>query len=262
MQLEQHERSVQRMKSRWPRRARTSASATCAVLAASACGAAAPDPTLRTDSAGIAIVEHNLTDLKQVCEVSVRPELVIGSVDGGAEYELYRVFGASELSDGRIAVVNSGSNEVRFYNQTGTHLQSVGRRGRGPGEFENAYLLWVLPGDTAWVGDYSPWQFHLFGPDGRWSRTVRPEPTFHHLPAVIEVLADGRTLLAVRPLPSENENWSEQQLIVTLHAPDGTVQDTVGLFPNGRRRYPAMRSLLGVSVGELVGTVGATLPVS
>lgn len=87
---------------------------------------------------------------------------------------------------------------------------------------------------AAWVGDYRPWQFLVFGPDGQWVRTVRPEPVFPNPPGVIEVLGDGRTLLATRPITSQGENWSERYLTVVLHGPDGSVLDTVGTYPNGR----------------------------
>jgi hypothetical protein len=41
------------------------------------------------------------------------------------------------LEDGRIAVLNGGTQEIRFYDATGTYLRSVGGEGEGPGEFES-----------------------------------------------------------------------------------------------------------------------------
>ena len=228
------------------------------LLAAAACGGAGSEDgaTIASDSAGIAILSHDILDPNQVCVVGAEPEVVIGSADATSEYELYRVFGASKLGDGRIAVLNQGSHEIRYYDSTGRHLQSTGREGRGPGEFANAFLLWVLPGDTAWAGDYRPWQFHVFGPDGQWVRTVRPEPALPNPPGVVEVLDDGRILLANRPITSEGENWSERYLTVVLHGPDGSILDTIGTYPNGRwgrlsdfprlGLYPLFESFFGI----------------
>lgn len=205
-----------------------------AITASCAGASPATEPVVESDSAGIAIVNNDVTRMDRECVVSHEPDVVIGSAGGGPEYELFRVFGASQLSDGRIVLVNQGSHELRYYDAAGRHLRNAGRGGRGPGEFANAFQLWVLPGDTAWVGDYRPWQFLVFAPDGQWVRTVRPQPVFPNPPAVVEVLDDGRTLLATRPFPSEGENWSERHLTVVLHAPDGTVEDTIGTYADSR----------------------------
>jgi hypothetical protein len=211
--------------------------ALCAVLpAVITCdnGAVSNRATVATDSAGITIVANDIPQTGSVCEVSAEPDVAIGAVEAGEAYELYRVFGASQLSDGRIVLVNQSSHELRFYDGAGRHLMSSGRGGRGPGEFQNAFQLWVLPGDTIHVGDYRPWQFHVFAPDGRWVRTVRPRPEYGNPPGVIEVLDDGRSLLAVRPSISAGPNWSVRHLTVVMHAPDGSVLDTIGSYENGR----------------------------
>src|SRR5687768_16430233 len=125
---------------------------TCVLVAITSCGDARTGSrrSVETDSAGITILKHDLTRIDRLCEIGSEPGVVIGSADEGPEYELHRVFGASQLSDGRIVVVNQGSHELRYYDRAGRHLQSTGRGGRGPGEFDNAFLLWVLPGDTSW----------------------------------------------------------------------------------------------------------------
>jgi hypothetical protein len=152
------------------------------------------------DSSGIVIVENDLARLPLMCVVGDAPTIAIGSTDGASEYELHRVFGASRLGDGRIVLVNQGSSQLRFYDASGRFLMSAGRSGSGPGEFRDAFYLWVLPGDTIWVGDYDPWQFLVFSPAGHWVRTVRPTPEYVNSPAVINVLDDGRAVLAQQPL--------------------------------------------------------------
>ena len=84
--------------------------------------------------------------------LAAEPDLVIGVLEGAAEYQLYRVGRPVRLSDGRIAVPNSGSHEVRLFDASGRFLRSVGRLGSGPGEFGefSALRLCVLPdGDSA-----------------------------------------------------------------------------------------------------------------
>jgi hypothetical protein len=191
------------------------------------------DSIVAHDSAGIAIVENDVLARTETCAVGDAPVVSIGSAQGEPEYELYRVFGASRLSDGRIALVNQGSQELRFYDAEGRWLSNSGRGGQGPGEFLDAFYLWVLPGDTLLVGDYPPWQFEVFGPDGEWVRAVRPTPEYPGSPVTIAVLSDGRLVLANRDRPSLASAFEPRYLTVLLHAADGTFVDTIGEFPNG-----------------------------
>jgi hypothetical protein len=155
--------------------------------------------------------------------------------DGPEEYQLYRVFGARRLRDGRIVVVNQGSQQLRFYDATGRFLAQSGGAGGGPGEFTNAFQLWVLPGDTIWVGDYRPWRYLVFGPDGRWLRNVRPEPVYFNAPDVMALLDDGRQVLGERPAAlASGPGFQSQSLTVAIHTADGTLQDTVARLDGGR----------------------------
>ncbi len=191
--------------------------------------------TTMRDSAGIAITENDLASLTSSCAISSAPTVSIGSVEGDEAYQLHRVFGARRLSDGRIVLVNQGSQSIRFYDASGKFVGQAGRPGRGPGEFENAFYHWVLPGDTIWVGDYRPWQFHVFAHDGTWRRTVRPSPQYNNSPEVMDVLDDGRSVLGARELESRSPTgFTLQHLTVVVHGPDGALVDTLGRYPNGR----------------------------
>ncbi len=190
----------------------------------------------RRDSAGIVIMENDLQRLEATCSLDSAPELTIGTAEGDEEYELYRVFGARQLSDGTIALVNQGSQQVRFFDQLGRFIDQTGQEGEGPGEFRRAFHLWVLPGDTVWVGDYRPWRFLVFGPDRQWVRTIQPDPMYVNPPGVMSVLDDGRSILADRSLQFQPSTRFEMTyLTVVVHGPDGALVDTIGTYPNGRR---------------------------
>jgi hypothetical protein len=185
------------------------------------------------DSAGVAIVDNDLAQLSAVCTLDSTPTITIGTDSGAAEYELYRVFGARRLSDGRIVLVNQGSQEIRFYDRQGTFLSRAGRAGQGPGEFRDAFHLWALPGDTIWVGDYRPWEFDVFAPDGTWIRAVKPSPQYVNVPDVLELLDDGRAVLGDEPFSPLTERFEPREVTVVVHGPDGSLLDTVGSYPNG-----------------------------
>lgn len=57
------------------------------------------------------------------------------------------------LSGGRIAVADGNDPVIRILQGDGTLLQSLGRKGQGPGGFEQLSNLWSTPGDTLVVHD-------------------------------------------------------------------------------------------------------------
>ncbi|HMS03422.1 MAG TPA: hypothetical protein PKE51_10630 [Gemmatimonadaceae bacterium] len=205
------------------------------------------DPIVVRDSSGVAIVANDLTRLDATCTVDPTPAVSIGVDAGQDEDVLHRVFGATRLTDGTIVVVNGGTQELRFFGADGRFLRAAGREGRGPGEFADAFYIHWLPGDTLYVGDYRPFQFLVFGPDGTWVRTVRPTPLYPNSPATMHVLRDGRLMLGEQDAFERVQPaaFRERTMTVVLHASDGTLTDTVAQLPNGRwgqtevgQRYP------------------------
>ena len=176
-----------------------------------------------------------MAQLTATCRADSVPSLTIGVAEGPEEYQFHRMFGATQLSDGRIVIVNQGSEEIRYYAPDGAFLRRAGRAGQGPGEFSNAFYLWPARGDTVFVGDYDPWQFEVFAPDGTWLRSVQPSPAYVNSPGVIVVLADGRSVLAEDPFPlSRGPGFEMQEYVLVVHAADGTLLDTLLHLPNAR----------------------------
>ena len=207
----------------------------CILLFAScATEAATPERFTVRDSAGITIVESLLDQATPFCTVGTEPTVTIGTTEGAPEHQLYRTFGAARLGDGRMAVVNQGSQELRFYDSTGVYLGASGGAGDGPGEFRNMFTLAVLPGDTLWVGDQWPWSWEVFAPDGQWVRSAVPTP-LHANRSSAGVLDDGRTVVVPR-IPEETPvgRFVPRRMIVLLHAADGTLQDTIGVYEDAR----------------------------
>lgn len=59
--------------------------------------------------------------------ISAAPEVTIGDRPNDTSHLLFRVGGVARLPDGRIAIANSGTREVRFYDEGGDLLASIGR---------------------------------------------------------------------------------------------------------------------------------------
>jgi hypothetical protein len=106
------------------------------------------------DSAGVQIAENAGFPAPGAGGWSVDPvpSLVIGEEEGGEAYQLYQVRGATRLPDGRIAIVNAGTQQVRLYTDDGRIDAQFGGQGDGPGEFRQPMLAGLLA-DTLVIYD-------------------------------------------------------------------------------------------------------------
>jgi len=94
---------------------------------------------------------------------------VVGSRTGPSESMLFRVFAGRILPDGGVVIGDNGTRELRFYAPDGTWLRSVGRRGKGPGEFQFVTAIYAL-GDSLFVFDGALGRMSVFTSAGRYAR--------------------------------------------------------------------------------------------
>ena len=94
------------------------------------------------DSAGVRIVENTAPRWQkgEGWHLSSKPVLDLGGQEG-PEYALFGVVSAFRLEDGRVAIANTGANDIRIFDEHGRHLLTVGGTGSGRGEFKR--LLWA-----------------------------------------------------------------------------------------------------------------------
>lgn len=147
----------------------------CALAILAACGGDGSGWTgTMTDSAGVVIVENNGSVPLDGggWSIAAEPDLAIGTVEGDAVYQFFGIAGAHRTADGRIAVVNAGSREVRVYDASGVFVRSFGRRGGGPEEFEMPLLAGVSH-DTLIVVDQAHHRISMVHPDAGIVRVAR-----------------------------------------------------------------------------------------
>jgi hypothetical protein len=138
------------------------------------------------------------------------------------------------LSDGRIVVANGGSQELRFFDETGAWLRSTGRPGSGPGEFNSLGWLHIGTGDTLRVYDWGQLRVSVFSPDGEYRRsfmlgtgggggTLRPETAF----ANGAIIASTQSSVDMSSAPGVRRDTS----LLWLFDPDGRLVDSLGRYP-------------------------------
>ena len=135
------------------------------VLVASSCG---PDPApspvggfVERDSAGVMIVENHTPEWGpgNFWTVDSEPDFVIGGpvrpndVSADSSHLVWSIIGVAPLSDGRVALLSAAEKRVLLFEPSGIFSVSIGREGRGPGEFSDPEHLEVRSGDTIVVWD-------------------------------------------------------------------------------------------------------------
>lgn len=124
------------------------------------------------DSGGVQIVENRTPVLSaaRAWRIDERPMLRIGGEDAPPDsvYEFMLIMGVSRMNDRRWAVAVQGSHVVRFFDGSGRFVGSGGRRGEGPGEFQQILGMSNTPGDTLVVIDLG--EVEYFDGQGRFIR--------------------------------------------------------------------------------------------
>jgi hypothetical protein len=224
-------------------------------LALGACGAeAAVPPFVAYDSAGIHVAESRAPAWgeRALIRVAEQPSVVIGAAEGGREYLFSRIVRVERLSSG-VIVVADRTNLLRFYDEQGRHLRSVGGMGRGPGEFEEVEGLSVV-GDTIVVFDGMLRRITAFDGEGTLLRTTQLRGLlntvrFYELLDVSTV--DGSLVFfhygSGRVTRHRQIRWLSSAML-RYHA-DGSFADTVG-EPLGHDQFASRRGTIGAWFGR------------
>lgn len=134
------------------------------------------------DSAGIviAVTPGQVARADLGWEVSATPDLVIGGMTGEESADSAQIFqsisGVRQLTNGGVVVLDRGFGEVRFFDARGRFLRRLGRRGRGPGEFQlGPFLVPGFHADSLLLFDQRLDRFHVLSGDGDHYRVVTPD---------------------------------------------------------------------------------------
>lgn len=195
--------------------------------------------TTVTDSARIEIVSSPapLWESGRAWRISDTPTLEIGTAVGEEAYTLYGVRAAIRLDDGRIAVANQRTAQIRIYDRDGRHLEDLGRRGDGPGEFQSLMDLWRGPGDSIVAADNRLARLTVLDDEGGVGRTIplQQSPTPRQLFGR-RTLGDGTLLVSGAVPPSEppREGLFDGGIRqFDRYDPDGRHLNHIGELPHG-----------------------------
>ncbi len=161
------------------------------------------------------------------------PAVSIGR-EGDPHKEFLRIGGVARTDAREIIVANTGSQELRVFDERGAFLRSYGRAGSGPGEFRN--MSWVSRStDSLFLFDVGQRRVSVFSArTGFLGITTLPALSALEIANPVGRLADGSFVVLpvtpVSPGPSERTLRDSIRVGVVPATPGGPVV-WIGTFP-------------------------------
>lgn len=212
-----------------------------------ACAESTPPPpsaSVRTDSAGIQVVEHRGRPAQRW--TLAPPLLSIGVIGGDPDQELSGVAAAVRTPSNGIVLSDRGSRDLRVFDDAGRFERRLGGPGEGPGEF-GAPADVALFSDTVRVWDGRRLRvsdFDVRSGDYLGGYTVR---TALANPRLVAFLADGGVVLRDDRLEIPESGIELLMSEYLWVGPDGEIADTLPTQPWTRM------GVLDLGVGQTIG---------
>lgn len=105
-----------------------------------------------------------------------------------------RIAGAVQLTGGTLVVADDVERKLHFFSSSGRYQRSVGRSGKGPGEFTGLHWVGECAPDTVSVFDQTQARVSVFTSSGEYVRTSTPVAA---TVALMDCARDGTTVTAL-----------------------------------------------------------------
>lgn len=126
--------------------------------------------------------------------------------------------------NGEIIINDRGNNRVAIFNPDGSFRTSFGRKGSGPGEFQNVRLLWVR-GDTIAVFDWMLSRTTLVTMEGTLLQVISPYKRGGILHDLIALTEDIQVRIEGKETRIGEERFSSEAAVVY-----SSREDTLGII--------------------------------
>lgn len=182
-------------------------------------------------------------DASGMASLSVDTVAVLNDVMEAHQLELFRVSSGIFAPDGAsVVLANGGWQQLVTYRLEDDDVTTIGRRGRGPGEFLRPLLVTRLGADSLVVYDRDQMHFVVFSNAGEYVRTFRvdgiglrgrqPELLVSSgSRGFVSAVSSGLPARLMSPDTPAGERDRDTLAVVRFDAV-GNLSDTIGRFPN------------------------------
>jgi hypothetical protein len=129
----------------------------------------------------------------------LQEELCIGDSEGKDEYMFIQLWYLAVDDNENIYAMDQGASHIKVFDKVGNFIRDIGRKGEGPGEFQNPNRIFICDRGHLVVEDFIR-NLTYFSLDGVFSKTVSTSSLF---PIAIEVCPNGR-IVALTNEPDPN----------------------------------------------------------
>ena len=203
-----------------------------------------------TDTVGDTIVVRTVGAVDSAITHTLVPELSIGRIDGADEYVFGSVDDVIPTADGGAYVWDGQANAMRQYDSTGAFVRQVGRKGGGPGEYDDPIGMDLLPDGRLAIWDARHQRVNVYDTAGTFVTSWRAATNFF-LQRGLTADSGGNIYLQMPLEPNDPQNpMASRPQGVVRFAADGTTLDS--LAPPALAE-PATLSITMERGGKMIG---------
>ena len=123
---------------------------------------------------GVKVIKNPNEPLYGEITFDLEEDLSIGNEED-ENYAFYRIGMPIVDSEGNIFVLDSGNFRIQKFDKMGNYVQSIGREGQGPGEFERPSTLYLDSENNIYVWDMGRRKIHKFAKSGNFIGSISPD---------------------------------------------------------------------------------------
>ena len=121
---------------------------------------------------GVVFVKNPKTPLYTDKIIDFTEDLRIGSEDGPSEYIFTDIRGIAVNDDENIYVGDYRESHIKVFDKKGKFIQTIGKRGQGPGEIARINFIQITGNNDLMVFDQTSRRIHHYSQDGEFLRAI------------------------------------------------------------------------------------------
>lgn len=174
----------------------------------------------------------------------------VGGPDAGENEMLFTAGEVAEDPEGRFYVLNFGDRRIQVFDSAGTFLRTVGRKGKGPGEFTSPMGVAAVGSDGLWLLETVPARIMRFRRSTGEFVDNLPIEAKQLIPSRMAVTREGRVAMEFQTMLQSTRDVTSRSFVAWVDTLDGRLApavefDSATLLRDNRPTPTGTRSVVG-----------------